>query len=1438
MIRGLGLRGALAVNVITMIGIGPLITIPLVLTNLHGSLALAGWLVGALIALCDGLAWAELGSLYPGSGGTYVFLREAFGRDRWGRLLGFMFAWQIVLAAPLVLATGYIGFAKYAGYLWPPLAANTRLSDVLGAGARHAWPVWADHLWQRWSAAIPLQGVVASGVALLTLALLYRPIGRIASTSLALAAISVGAVLAVIGASATHFSSVQAFSLDPHGSHWSMLAAGLGPALVITLYDYYGYGQAATVSDEVRSPARVLPFATVASILAVCALYVALQIGVLGAVPWSSLVATTPSGSPPDAAGFVGSTVVQRGWGVTAARVVTLAILVTAFASTFGNLLGYSRIPYAAARDGVFLQIFGRLHASGRFPYVALLVIGLLAIPACFLDLSTVIAALTTGLVIIQSLAQIAALFALRARGIRAPYRMWLFPLPAIVAAAGWIYIFFSSGGPAIAFGLGTLAIGLVVYAFRAKVTASWPFDARAALCVMTALGSTLALARPTAAATMAPAPTYGHSALVERDGSTVFEVDRKPFFVFGAAFFYERLPRSEWAASLSALRALGINTLDLYVIWNWHETADGRFDFDGHSDPRRDLRGLLKLARADGFALIVRPGPVIRNEWRNGGYPPWLLQRPEYGMPLHDLLEGRYPPTATLQNAHSDDAAAQWLANATHMRYAERWLRRALREFAPVADRVLAVQLDDDQGAYIDNQTWPAPHLTAYLNRLGSIVHAATSPAVPLFINTYQMKVTAAAPVWAMGNWYQSDAYALGEHDRAQLEFSDGLLQTRPRQPLMLSEFQAGWLLGPDDSRPRSADPANTALALTTALGQGVRGVVNFPAQDSLYPAGMEAPFANAFYSWDAALGLDLRASARYAPTARVGHFIDAFGSVLAASRPHYDAQIAYLTSALDETTLGQDDVNAIADATLESLRGCRNASLACKLVDLRFADDATLRRIPILFVPPAPKPLTAAATARLRAFAAAGGTVVQLTRSLDNEAADAALERAGRSRTVDFAPGAVFAAAPSGSGVRGFLTLPNYSDRPLVLQRVIVYLGVMDRIELPRLVVQPRDVLLAPVGLSAKAYSLAGTQGATLDATDCPLRLARSQPRMSGPVQLGLEAHEGECHVYFSRGTVVVDRAFGPVASNARRASLAGARIAIRSDATIPEPLGLRMRVPVGRSEGRVIDAFGGGDETVVLQNALVRVLLSPLAGGRAFVFEDLATHANVFTTVGALRDDVAIEPTLSTVDRIAKYTHQFPAGMFNRPYDVMLVNTGTHASARLAYRAPDVVPLGATFDRTVSLDPDVREFGVDESVAFSSLDMLAGQRAVTVSSLAVGDTTKMTTQMVLRDGMAPAPFAADTTVAVPGNALGFYDSATKQLAVIAWRRGDIESATLLERKASIVARLTLSSVGTAHTLYACATASTIEAAQADLMEVEAHAQGPAPGPTNNPP
>lgn len=448
LVRGMGLPGAIAVNVISMIGIGPLITIPLVLTALHGPLSLVGWLAGAVLALCDGLVWAELGALLPGSGGTYGYLLEIFGRARAGRLLAFLFVWQTLFFAPLTLASGYIGFANYAGYLFPAVAASHIASAALA---------------------------VAAG--LVTLFALYRAIATISKIGIALAGAAVLTLGCVIVASYAHFSAAQAVALPAHDSVWSGLRAGLGQALIIAAYDYFGYSQANSIGDEIIEPARTLPRSIVIAILLVAILYVTMQFGILGAVPWQSVVAGADGNLPP-LGQHLASSIVERAFGAGAAGTITVLILVTAFASVYGVLLGSSRIPYAAATDGVFLRAFAHVNSRGRFPDVSLVVIGVLALPACFFPLDQVINALTTGIVLIQSIAQIVALALVRARGVRSPYRMWLYPLPALLALAGWLFLFFSAGAVAIVFGLVTLAAGAAVYLARAALRRDWPFAA------------------------------------------------------------------------------------------------------------------------------------------------------------------------------------------------------------------------------------------------------------------------------------------------------------------------------------------------------------------------------------------------------------------------------------------------------------------------------------------------------------------------------------------------------------------------------------------------------------------------------------------------------------------------------------------------------------------------------------------------------------------------------------------------------------------------------------------------------------------------------------------------------------------------------------------------------------------------------------------------
>jgi amino acid transporter len=446
LVRGVDLSSAVAINVISMIGIGPLITIPLVLGALHGPLSLIGWLLGAFLALCDGLVWAELGSLYPGAGGTYVYLREIFGRHSWGRLLAFLFVWQIIFFAPLNNATGYIGFANYAGYLFPAIST-------------HPWMVPA----------------VSVGIGLLTLVALYRGVVSASKFGSWLAVAAVGTLVLVIVASYAHYSAARAFSALPHDSFWSGLAAGLGQALIIAMYDYQGYNQSSCLGGEVIAPSRTIPRSILIAIGLVAALYISMQMGILGALPWQSIVPLA-DGSLPPLGQHVASFVVEQAFGAPVAVIATILILITAFASVYGCLLGYSRVPYAAAIDGVFLKPFAHVHAKHKFPDVSLLVMGIIALCACFFRLDQVINALTASIVLIQSIAQIAALAVVRARGIRAPYRMLLYPVPALIALIGWSYIFLASGSPAIVYGLATIVAGIAVFFVHARLVREWPF--------------------------------------------------------------------------------------------------------------------------------------------------------------------------------------------------------------------------------------------------------------------------------------------------------------------------------------------------------------------------------------------------------------------------------------------------------------------------------------------------------------------------------------------------------------------------------------------------------------------------------------------------------------------------------------------------------------------------------------------------------------------------------------------------------------------------------------------------------------------------------------------------------------------------------------------------------------------------------------------------
>jgi len=442
--RRFGLLSATALNMTNMIGVGPFITIPLLMSALGGPQAMLGWIVALVIVVCDGMVWSELGAAMPGSGGSFHYLREAFGPARFGRLMAFLFVWQFVLSGPLEIASGYIGFAEYAKYIWKGLTRPGVIALVTAIGA-------------------------------VNIALLYRRIHSIAKITISLWVGTLVTVLAVIVTGAAHFDGRVAFDFPSGAFNFSWgFFLGLGAASRVGIYDYLGYYDTCYIGDEVRDPGRVIPKSILISTAAVAAIYLGINLSIIGVVPWREFV---PAAAHPESS-FVVSVFMQKIYGSRVATIFTLLVLWTAFGSVFALLLGYSRIPFAAAESGYFFKVFGRLHPTKGFPYVSLLVLGVLSIAAGFFSLGTVIDALIVTRIVVQFMGQIVGLILLRrqAPNMERPYRMWLYPVPALVALLGWIFVFATTQPTVILFGVGALLVGCVAFVVWSWRTRRWPF--------------------------------------------------------------------------------------------------------------------------------------------------------------------------------------------------------------------------------------------------------------------------------------------------------------------------------------------------------------------------------------------------------------------------------------------------------------------------------------------------------------------------------------------------------------------------------------------------------------------------------------------------------------------------------------------------------------------------------------------------------------------------------------------------------------------------------------------------------------------------------------------------------------------------------------------------------------------------------------------------
>lgn len=436
--RRLGFGGSTAVNVLAMVGVGPFVTIPLLLGAMGGPQAMLGWFIGALIVLADGLVWAELGAAMPRSGGGYEYLLESYGSHGIGRLLSFLFLWQTVAGMPLVLASGATGFAHYAGFFFPSMT-----------------------VWQS-------KGLAVAGCVIAT-ACIYRRIDSIGRWSLALGVLTIGAGLWIVAGGVTHGSLGSI--VFPAGA-WAISRGfwvGLGSATLYAAYDYLGYNTICGVGGEVLRPETTIPRAILTAIVIVCAMYVAMNLSIISVVPWADAVQSR----------FIASDFIARVHGIRFGAVMTILILVIALSSLYANMLTFSRVPYAAASDGRFFRAFARLHPTGHFPSFSVIYMGAASALWCLLDLAALINTVTVLYLMIAAVPMVTAVTALRRRrpDMPRPFRMWLYPIPSLVAMAGWIFVISTSGWQYIATGALVIAAGTAAYLWQAHQTKQWPYE-------------------------------------------------------------------------------------------------------------------------------------------------------------------------------------------------------------------------------------------------------------------------------------------------------------------------------------------------------------------------------------------------------------------------------------------------------------------------------------------------------------------------------------------------------------------------------------------------------------------------------------------------------------------------------------------------------------------------------------------------------------------------------------------------------------------------------------------------------------------------------------------------------------------------------------------------------------------------------------------------
>jgi len=454
--RKFGLLQAISLNTLMMFGTGPFITIPFCVASSTpaGPQALIGYAVAGLACVCDSFIWAELGALYPMSGGSYIYAQECLGR-KWGRYASFLFLWQLLVTGPMEIASGFIAIAQYMAYVTQTYT-------------------WEHH------------ALFAFAFCITCIALLYRDMSDVGTTAVILWVGMCGAIVFTLVAGFSHYNPENL--KIPHIEDKTVLIWSLGNAARFGIYDFTGYYDVNFIGKEVKDPQRTIPVAGIMTCLIVCIVYFLTYIAVMAYLPWDPKVGGYVAlvENDGDAAAYIMATFCEQMIGRKFAIFFTFVVIYCIYGSCFSLMLGFAQIPYAASKAGMFLELFAHEHPTKGFADYSLLFMGFFTCIFCFVDLAIVIEGMMTTTIITMFLSNSLSLVYhrwTRPDAVR-PYEMPWYPLPVIIQVLMFSFIFltsdnwvFTGGNPLLELGLLFLFVGSIVFLIQSKKLGEWPFD-------------------------------------------------------------------------------------------------------------------------------------------------------------------------------------------------------------------------------------------------------------------------------------------------------------------------------------------------------------------------------------------------------------------------------------------------------------------------------------------------------------------------------------------------------------------------------------------------------------------------------------------------------------------------------------------------------------------------------------------------------------------------------------------------------------------------------------------------------------------------------------------------------------------------------------------------------------------------------------------------